>query len=339
MAKGRVALVKGEDRYGDIIEALRLIEDDIHPQGRILVKPNFTSTTKPLAATHVDAVRAVLDFLQEHTSSSITIGEGAGLTNTFEGYKNFGYLDLVNEYGVQLVDLNRDEWIEVKLYDRHLHPLRLRVARTVVDSHYRISVCPLKTHDFVVVTLSLKNMLVGSLIRDDRVEDRTINNALQRIGRLIPDRIKQSLIVQGMKSGIIGSVSGSDKAAIHQGYGPMNLSLYELAKLIPPHLSVIDGFVGMEGAGPVYGDPVEMGVAIASTDFLAADTVAARIMGFDIDQVGYLHYCKLGGLGVGDLDRIEILVGNLEECSHSFRPHPDFQKQLQWHLPEVEQFL
>lgn len=299
-AKAKVALVRGKNRYHNITEALRLIEDDIHPRGKILIKPNFTSTTRQLAATHRDAVRAVLDFLRERTSAPITIAEGSGMGDTFEGYRNFGYLDLVDQYGVRLVDLNRDEWVKVKLYDQHLRPLWLRVARTVADSDYRISVCPLKTHDFVVVTLSLKNMLVGSLIRDER---------------------------------------GSDKAAIHQGYGPMNLNLYELAKLIPPHLSVIDGFIGMEGAGPISGDPVEMGVAITSTDFLAADTVGAKIMGFDIDQIGYLHYCKLGGLGVGDLEQMEIVGENPEGCSRSFKPHPDFQQQLRWHLPGVERFI
>jgi uncharacterized protein (DUF362 family) len=113
-----------------------------------------------------------------------------------------------------------------------------------------------------------------------------------------------------------------------------------LAKVIAPHLSVSDGFVGMEDAGPSSGDPVDLRVAIASTDFLAADTVATTIMGFDPDEVGYLHYCKLGGLGAGDLDNIEI-VGNatIEECRRSFKPHPTYRKQLQWRLPSVEEYL
>jgi uncharacterized protein (DUF362 family) len=96
----------------------------------------------------------------------------------------------------------------------------------------------------------------------------------------------------------------------------------------------------MEGAGPSHGDPVDLRVAIASTDFLAADTVATILMGFDPDEIGYLHYCKLGGLGAGDLSDIEI-VGNatVEECRQPFRPHPTYQEQLQWRTPDVMRYV
>ena len=96
----------------------------------------------------------------------------------------------------------------------------------------------------------------------------------------------------------------------------------------------------LEGYGPSGGDPVDLRAAIVSIDFLAADTVATRLMGFDPDEVGYLHYCKLGGLGVGDLNDIEI-VGNvtIEESRRPFKPHPTYRQQLQWRLPSVEEYL
>jgi len=88
----------------------------------------------------------------------------------------------------------------------------------------------------------------------------------------------------------------------------------------------------MEGYGPSSGDSVDLRVAIVNTDFLAADTVATRLMGFDPD---YLHYCKLGGLS-----DIEI-VGNatVEECRQPFRPHPTYQEQLQWRTPDVVRYV
>jgi uncharacterized protein (DUF362 family) len=47
------------------------------------------------------------------------------------------------------------------------------------------------------------------------------------------------------------------------------------------YYSVIDGVVGMEGKGPMAGDPVDSNVIIGGTDPVAVDMVAARVMGFD----------------------------------------------------------
>jgi uncharacterized protein (DUF362 family) len=333
--KSRVALIKGNDRYENITQALSLIGDsiDLSDKKRILIKPNFVSTRRQLAATHVDAVQAVLEWLRPRYAGTVTVGEGAAVSDTFEGYRNFGYLDLAQKYDVRFVDLNQDEWAPVQIYDRSLRPMAVRVARTTLESDFRISVGPPKTHDAVIVTLSLKNMIVGSMIRGRG------GGLFQRLGQLLPNRVTNSILAEKVK-GRLSTVNRSDKFALHQGYHGLNLNLYTLAKIIAPHLSVIDGFVGMEGSGPSSGDPVDLRVAIASTDFLAADTVATILMGFDPNKVGYLHYCKLGGLGAGDLKDIEI-VGNaaIEGCRRPFKPHPTYRQQLQWHLPDVEEYL
>jgi len=333
--KSIVALVRGDDRYDNIREALDLITDQIRVADKcsVLVKPNFVSTRHQLAATHVEAVRAVLDWLRLRYDGPITIGEGAAVSDTFDGYRNFGYLDLAEEYNVRFVDLNQDEWAPVQVYDRKLRPMAVRVARTTLESDFRISIGPPKTHDAVIVTLSLKNMVVGSMIRGRG------GGFFQMLGQLLPDRLTNSALAEKAKSRL-SKVNRSDKFALHQGYHGLNLNLYTLAKVVAPHLSVIDGFVGMEGSGPSDGDPVDLKVAIVSIDFLAADIVATKLMGFDPDEVGYLHYCKLGGLGAGDLDDIEIM-GNaaIEECRRHFKPHPTYREQLQWRLPSAEEYL
>ena len=59
-----VALVKGEDRYDNVRRALELVagEVDLSKARDVLLKPNFISVTKQLAATYVDAVRAALEW-------------------------------------------------------------------------------------------------------------------------------------------------------------------------------------------------------------------------------------------------------------------------------------
>lgn len=293
----RVALVRGNDRKTNVSKALHLIADqiDVSAKERILIKPNFVSTHSQSSATHVDAVRAVLEYLRQHTSKPITIGESAALGSAQQGYSNYGYLALVKEFGVRLIDFDDGEHVEVKAYDRNFRPLSLYVSRTILESDLRISVCLPKTHDTVIATLSLKNIVVGSL---------------------------------------------RSKSAIHQGYPAINVNLYRMARHVAPHLSVIDGYTGMEGNGPVDGGTVDLRLAIASTDFLAADTVAARIMGFDVDQIGYLHYCKIKGLGTGSIGDMEIIGQRLQDCiTKSFRPHSGYKRQRKWQVADVERYL
>jgi uncharacterized protein (DUF362 family) len=127
---------------------------------------------------------------------------------------------------------------------------------------------------------------------------------------------------------------------MHQSYPVINLNLALLAPLVAPQLAVIDGFEAMEGNGPTHGTPVPMRLALASTDALAADVVGAALMGFDVDEVGYLHYCKMMGLGSGDLAQIAI-VGNttLADCTRQFRPHDAIRRQRRWRLPDAQEYL
>jgi uncharacterized protein (DUF362 family) len=298
MDKSRVALVQGNDRYENIMQSLQAIKSDIDLTGkeRITIKPNFVTTHRPLAATHVEAVRAVVEFLRAKGAGTITLIGGPAIGSFREGLQNYGYMPLINEHDLGVVDMNEDEGVEVEIYDRRYKPITISLSRTAVESDYRISVCPIKTHDIAIVTLSLKNLAVGSIT--------------------------------------------SHKSRSHQGHKGINLNLYRLAHHVAPHLSVLDGFEAMEGSGPTRGDAVDWRIALASTDFVAADSLAAQLMGFDLADIGYLSYCARMALGRGRLDEME-LVGNAspEAVRRQFKPHPSYREQLQWRVREVERYL
>ena len=297
--KPKVALVKGNDRAQNVADSLKLIDDDIDLTNKknILIKLNFSSHDNKLGATHVDAVRPLLKFIQERYSGKITIGEtimGPGPA----AYKKYGYTGLDKEFGVELVDLNKGDWELIELYDSAMHPMKLHFSKQVIDSDYRIAIGPAKTHDVVGVTLSIKNLAMGGL-----------------------------------------SNSHGDKGKMHQGYPAHNLNLYLLAKAYPPHLSIIDGTVAMEGDGPVSGEPLEWGVTIAGCEPVAADCLAAQLMGFDLSDVGYLWLCQKKGLGVSDISEMNILGANPKDCYHKFRPHATFEAQRRWHSEAVDRLL
>jgi uncharacterized protein (DUF362 family) len=100
------------------------------------------------------------------------------------------------------------------------------------------------------------------------------------------------------------------------------------AKLVWPDLVVLDGLYGMEGDGPVDGIPIRLNIAIASTDPLKADALAARVMGFEPETIGYLYYLAQDGLGDPSLDG---LVGvALEEAARKFKTHSNYRIQCLW---------
>jgi uncharacterized protein (DUF362 family) len=349
LSKSRVALFRGDNRQNNITQALDTIAAglDLSSKAHVLIKPNFVVTDTPLAATHVDAVRAVLDFVRTRYDGPVTIAEGPSIQQAAEGFQHYGYEPLVQEYGATLMDLNRDEPFPVDVYDWKLRPLRLHLARSVVESDFRISVGPPKTHDVVIVTLSLKNMIMGSLIsrfthlhpagNGSRLNIGTISKVLWS---MVPLWVRHLPPAEWITFRAMSTLEPSDKTKMHQSYPIINLNLALIAPLVVPHMAVIDAFEAMEGNGPTAGTPVPLRLALASRDPLAADTVGAALMGFDVDEVGYLYYCKRMGLGKGDLGHIDI-VGNasLDQCARSFRPHDTIHRQRNWKLSQAERYL
>lgn len=349
MPQSRVALVRGDERYDIVRQALEQVATDIDlsTKQRVLIKPNFVVTHKPLAATHVEATRAVLDFLRARYGGPIAIAEGPSVQTAAEGFRLYGYEPLVRTYNVALIDLNHDEAVPVEVYDWRLRPLCLHLARSVVESDFRVSVGPLKTHDVVIVSLSLKNMIMGSLIsRFTHAQHTKCSHGLdltavkKALRSLVPMWMRRLPPVEWLQFRAMSMLQPSDKMKMHQSYPIMNLNLALIAPTVAPHLAVIDGFEAMEGNGPTQGSPVPLHLALASTDTLAADVVGTALMGFEADDVGYLYYCKSLGLGQGDLTQIRIM-GNatLEDCARQFRPHDTYRRQRRWQLPNAGSYL
>jgi uncharacterized protein (DUF362 family) len=285
----RVSLVKGDDRYKNIMQSLKAFENDILTaigDKTILLKPNVVLADNPLAVTHVDAVRAILDFLVQRTKNPIIVGEG-GHHLTFDGYKNAGYLELEKSYNIKLVDLNRDKFEYRYVFGVEHNPIPVRISSTCLDPNvFIISAAQMKTHNYVLVTLSLKNVLLGCPLKDEK---------------------------------------SNDKALFHTGTSAVNdichFNMFHIAQDVFPDLAVIDGFEAMEGNGPAWGTPLKARLALASLDAVAADTVAIKIMGFDPKRVLYLASMNEAGMGQGDLDKISVVGTALEECLYKFKAH------------------
>jgi hypothetical protein len=184
----KVALIKGNDRREITYQALRKIEDDVLVSignKKILIKPNFVITSRQLAATHVDAIRGILDFLEPHHKKQVTVGESTiSRQGTFDGFKNYGYLPLEKEYNVKLIDLNKQPWKYRYVFGDGHRPTPIRIISDFLDPNtYIISAAKMKTHDRVVTTLSLKNILLGAPLNDYKKNDKRLTHSIYNFSR------------------------------------------------------------------------------------------------------------------------------------------------------------
>lgn len=92
--------------------------------------------------------------------------------------------------------------------------------------------------------------------------------------------------------------------------------IVDINSVLKSNLTVIDGFVGMEGRGPSDGTPVQMDLIIAGTDPVATDATAARIIGFDPREIK--HICRAYEKKLGEMNNIEIIGERLEKVTRPF---------------------
>lgn len=120
-------------------------------------------------------------------------------------------------------------------------------------------------------------------------------------------------VTLGMKN-MFGMLTTKWKGRYHI-YG-MDKVVHDICLTLPPTLIVIDGFVAMEGRGPVHGKPVQMNAIIASTDVVAADATASRVMGFDPDEVDHIRWGHESG--IGEKDDVQVLGDGVEAVKRVF---------------------
>lgn len=102
----------------------------------------------------------------------------------------------------------------------------------------------------------------------------------------------------------LGCLPKKDRILLHK---KLSLVLMELNRIFAPSFSVMDGITAMEGRGPVNGDPVDLGLLLASKDVVALDATAARVIGIDPHLVEHIKVCNEYGLGHINGDEITVV--------------------------------
>ncbi len=288
------------DRLGGIAET-------VHEDETVFIKPNMV--TLPWASTSdcftggecakPEIVAAVAEECLKAGAAEVIIGDGSQMPSfdwrlaaTLDGSTNL--VDearrLSNSYGkpVAVVSLEDDSpgWTDVS---SRTYLGTIAVSSFLTDADRVISIPVAKTHSWAQLTLSLKNF-VGV-------------TSLDRYG-----------VWTGNSWDRGGGFDHSSPHAIARIY-------LDVVSGVTPDLAVVDFSIGMEGNGPTFGSGgrtvdvrsrLGSWLVLASTDLVAADATAARIMSHDVATQEQLLLAYQMGLGEPREEAIELLGESLE---------------------------
>ncbi len=133
---------------------------------KVLIKPNTVLPVKTGTGivTDVRVVEAVTRLVLEKNPRKVVIGEGSSVGYDFRETWNSmrcmeiaGVTEVARRLGVEVVDLNRDEQVNVSLPDA-LVMENFAVAKTALEADVIICLPVIKTHIRTGITCGLKNM-------------------------------------------------------------------------------------------------------------------------------------------------------------------------------------
>lgn len=306
-----VSLLASTDRRQAAFDVLKPLKDDIVKaigNRQVIIKANAGVGTKQaiVNSTHVDQIRGILDFLKEHYGRRVIVAEGIASPahSVFVSYENYNYLPLEKEYDVKLIDLN-DQPTERHYILEGIHrPRPVNLITTLLDpDNFIISATRPKTHNAVIITLSLKNVAMGTPWCNYKSKDTKNRN---------------------------------EKYFMHGGEGQalgreLSYNLFRVAEAGGrPDLAILDGVEGIEGDGPWGGEVIEHGVALASLDFVACDRLAIELMGADPREMKYIQWCGDAGMGEYDLSNIKVTGANYKKHIVKYRMSSTADEQRAW---------
>jgi len=229
------------------------------------------------------------------------------VTNIEKGLKGNKWAPVINKYGVWFVPLTRIPFVSYeslrpkflafknkKLHalDSKIFPEGFRIPKFYVGKPI-IHLPTMKTHGHT-------GAVGGSL-------------------RKTSEEMKHGGITCAMKNAF-GGLLTKRRHFSHQYMSEVLVDLLIIQKQIHPQiLSVVDGTVCGDGAGPRTMIPRIKNYLLAGYDQVAVDTVVARMLGFEPLELPAIKMAHEEGLGCGDFDQIEIIGEDVSNINWNFK--------------------
>lgn len=118
-----------------------------------------------------------------------------------------------------------------------------------------------------------------------------------------------------------GSCYGWPKNVLH--WAGIDGSILDINAAARPDFAIVDGILGMEGNGPIQGNPKHTGVLLFGDDPVAVDATSCRVMSLLPEKVAYL---RRAGTMLGQLEvaKIQQLGEAVKSVRTPFAVLPEF---------------
>ncbi len=281
-----VFIASGTGPYENTRRALAQLDLSPAAGRRVLLKPNAGRDVGPERGitTHPQVVAAAIDAFRG-AGAEVAVGESpiTGV-KTLDALARCGIAAVADERQCPLIDMDARTFVPVSIPDG-IAIKSLRVCPEVLEYDIVVSIPVMKMHMHTGVTLAVKNMK-GCLWRRSKVELHMLPP--------IPGWAEKTL----------------------------NIAIADMSSILRPHLSIVDGTIGMEGLGPSAGEAKELGVVLAGVDAFAVDAVACGLMGVAAQDIPHLRMGAERGYGIIDLDRIAVSPEDWRELRQPFALPP-----------------
>lgn len=128
--------------------------------GRVLIKPNLVADQPPPMTTPARLVGEIVRYLRAiRPECELIVGDGCGSLkyDTWQVFRNQGYIAMAEDCGIVLIDLNEAPVRSLANSQCRRWPV-MHLPEIVLDS-FLISVPVLKAHSMAGLTLTMKNMM------------------------------------------------------------------------------------------------------------------------------------------------------------------------------------